>query len=164
MAAALRRRGRGTDDDTSGPVLITSARKSYEEELAARKRNYFLLMSVRIPALLLAMIAFLIWDNGLIALAIVGASIPIPWIAVLYANDRPKRSKLEPRGYAAGSLLTTPLQSQLAPGGVVHSTPREDTDAAAGPDTDPPTESAETSRTGDSPADDASDPTDPEDR
>lgn len=130
MASAAKKRFLRDNADTDGPVLITSARKSYEEELAARKRNYFLLMSVRIPALLLAMIAFLIWDNGWIALAIIGASIPVPWIAVLYANDRPKRSKLEPRGYAAGSLITTPLQSQLSPGGVVYSTPREEADTA----------------------------------
>ncbi|ANI92324.1 DUF3099 domain-containing protein [Dietzia timorensis] len=111
---------RKDEDDTSSPVLITAARKPYEEELADRKRRYFFLMSLRIPALLFAAIAFMIWDNGWIALAIIAGSIPIPWIAVLGANDRPRRSKKEPRGYARGSLQTTPLYRQIGPGGVVY--------------------------------------------
>lgn len=111
---------RKDEDDTSSPVLITAARKPYEEELADRKRRYFFLMSLRIPALLFAAIAFMIWDNGWIALAIIAGSIPIPWIAVLGANDRPRRSKKEPRGYARGSLQTTPLYRQIRPGGVVY--------------------------------------------
>lgn len=119
-------------DDTSSPVLITAARKPYEEELADRKRRYFFLMSLRIPALLFAAIAFMIWDNGWIALAIIAGSIPIPWIAVIGANDRPRRSKKEPRGYARGSLQTTTLYRQVGPGGVVYtSTGTESPDSAA---------------------------------
>ena len=54
MAADFRRNRSGERDDTSSPVLITGARESYKDELKARKRRYFILMSVRIPALLLA--------------------------------------------------------------------------------------------------------------
>ena len=127
------------EDDTGSPVLITAARKSYEEELADRKRRYFFLMSLRIPALLFAAIAFMIWDNGWIALAIIAGSIPIPWIAVLGANDRPRRSKKEPRGYARGSLQTTPLYRQLGPGGVVYtSTDSEASDSATNRDSNSP--------------------------
>ena len=123
---------RKDEDDTGSPVLITAARKPYEEELTDRKRRYFFLMSLRIPALLFAAIAFMIWDNGWIALAIIAGSIPIPWIAVLGANDRPRRSKKEPRGYARGSLQTTPLYRQIGPGGVVYtSTGTEASDTAA---------------------------------
>ena len=118
---------RKDEDDTGSPVLITAARKPYEQELAERKRRYFFLMSLRIPALLLAAIAFMIWDNGWIALAIIAGSIPIPWIAVLGANDRPRRSKKEPRGYARGSLHTTPLYRQIGPGGVVYTSSGSET-------------------------------------
>ncbi|WP_442891610.1 DUF3099 domain-containing protein [Dietzia sp.] len=115
------RRARGArDDDTRSPVLITGARKAYEEELRDRKRRYIFLMSLRIPALVLAALALMIWDNGWIALAIVGFSIPIPWIAVLGANDRPKRSKNEPRAYARGSIEDSFTTRQLGPGGVVY--------------------------------------------
>jgi hypothetical protein len=56
-------------------------------------------MSWRIPALLGAAIAYGIWHNGLVSLAILVASIPLPWIAVLIANDRPPRRAEEPRRY-----------------------------------------------------------------
>ena len=119
------------EDDTGSPVLITAARKPYEEELADRKRRYFFLMSLRIPALLFAAIAFMIWDNGWIALAIIAGSIPIPWIAVLGANDRPRRSKKEPRGYARGTLQTTPLYRELGPSGVVYTSTGTDSPGSA---------------------------------
>ena len=45
--------------------------------------------------------AYGIWHNGLISLAILVASIPLPWIAVLIANDRPPRRAEEPRRYQA---------------------------------------------------------------
>ena len=85
-------------------MLITRARQSYEEEHAARVRRYLLLMSIRIPALVLAAVAYMIWHNGWISLAIVGGSIPIPWIAVIGANDRPPLPKNQPRPYAGGGM------------------------------------------------------------
>jgi hypothetical protein len=57
------------------------------------------LMSFRIPALILAAVAYGIWHNGLISLAIIIASIPLPWMAVLIANDRPPRRAEEPRRF-----------------------------------------------------------------
>ena len=58
-------------------------------------------MSFRIPALLLAAVAYGLWHNGLISLAIIAASIPLPWVAVLIANDRPPRRADEPRRFDA---------------------------------------------------------------
>src|SRR5699024_5905807 len=95
--------------------LITGARESYRDELAARKKRYFLLMSVRIPALLLAAGSLAIWNNPWIALAIVAGSIPIPWIAVIGANDRPPLPKGQPRVYTAGRLASA-ARVQLPPG------------------------------------------------
>lgn len=89
-------------DDDGRPVLITRAAPAYEEQHRARVRRYLTIMSFRIPALLLAALAYSIWHNGLISLAILIASIPLPWIAVLIANDRPPRTAEEPRCYDAG--------------------------------------------------------------
>ena len=86
-------------DDQGRPVLITGAAPSYEVEHRARVRKYLTLMSFRIPALILAAVAYGAWHNGLISLLIVAASIPLPWMAVLIANDRPPRSPDEPRRF-----------------------------------------------------------------
>ncbi|MDQ2637018.1 MAG: DUF3099 domain-containing protein [Actinomycetota bacterium] len=90
-------------DDDGRPVLITRAAPAYEEQHRQRVRKYLTLMSVRIPALLFAAIAYGIWHNGLISLAIVVVSIPLPWMAVLIANDRPPRRADEPRRYTHSS-------------------------------------------------------------
>jgi hypothetical protein len=87
------------DDNGGRPVLITAAAPSYEEQHRARVRKYLTLMSIRVPALLLAAFAYGAWHNGLISLAIVAASIPLPWMAVLIANDRPPRTSEEPRRF-----------------------------------------------------------------
>jgi hypothetical protein len=92
-------------DDDGQPVLITRAAQPYEEQHRERVRKYLTIMSWRIPALLLAAVAYGMWHNGLISLAILMASIPLPWIAVLIANDRPPRRAEEPRRYAAGPRI-----------------------------------------------------------
>jgi hypothetical protein len=81
-------------DDT--PVLITEAAPSYEEELAARKRKYLTMMGMRLPCLILAGVFHNTWW---LALGFVLVSIPLPWIAVLIANDRPPRRKEEVNRY-----------------------------------------------------------------
>ncbi len=72
----------------SEPVLITAAAPSYEEQFAARKRKYAVMMGIRIPCLILAGVFAHTWW---LALGILAISIPLPWIAVLIANDRPPR-------------------------------------------------------------------------
>lgn len=86
-------------DDDGRPVLITRAEYSYEEQHRARVRKYLTLMFWRIPAFLGAAIAYGIWHNGVLSLAILAVSIPLPWMAVLIANDRPPRRAEEPRRY-----------------------------------------------------------------
>jgi Protein of unknown function (DUF3099) len=81
-------------DDT--PVLITEAALSYEEEFAARKRKYLTMMLLRVPCLVLAGIFH---DTWWLALGFVLLSIPLPWIAVLIANDRPPRKAEEVNRY-----------------------------------------------------------------
>ncbi|MGD9620367.1 MAG: DUF3099 domain-containing protein [Mycolicibacterium sp.] len=88
-------------DDEGRPVLITGAAPAYEEQHRQRVRKYLTLMSFRVPALILAAVAYGTWHNGLLSLAIIVVSIPLPWIAVLIANDRPPRRAEEPRRYEA---------------------------------------------------------------
>lgn len=71
-------------DDT--PVLITEAALSNDDQQAARKRKYLIMMFLRIPCLILAVVCYQIWW---LAVLFILLSIPLPWIAVLIANDRP---------------------------------------------------------------------------
>lgn len=86
-------------DDDGRPVLITRAAYSYDEQHRQRVRRYLKLMFWRIPAFIAAAVAYGIWHNGLLSLAILAVSIPLPWMAVLIANDRPPRRAEEPRRY-----------------------------------------------------------------
>ena len=76
------------------PVLITSAAPSYEDQLSARRRRYALMMSLRIPCILLALLFAKIWWLALILILL---SVPLPWMAVLIANDRPPRKAESPQ-------------------------------------------------------------------
>ncbi|MGC2344324.1 MAG: DUF3099 domain-containing protein, partial [Mycobacterium sp.] len=68
-------------DDDGRPILITAAAPAYEVQHRQRVRKYLTIMSFRIPALVLAAVAYGMWHNGLVSLAIIAASIPLPWIA-----------------------------------------------------------------------------------
>ncbi|AEF40208.1 DUF3099 domain-containing protein [Hoyosella subflava] len=85
----------------SKPLLITGATESFEQQHRARVRKYTILMSFRIPALILAAIAYSVTGTGWVPLLIIALSIPLPWVAVLVANDRPPRRKGEPDRYDA---------------------------------------------------------------
>ncbi|MDQ2627881.1 MAG: DUF3099 domain-containing protein, partial [Actinomycetota bacterium] len=65
-------------DDDGRPVLITAAAPSFEQQHRERVRKYLTLMAFRVPALILAAVAYGIWHNGLISLAILVGSIPLP--------------------------------------------------------------------------------------
>ena len=97
---------RRQDDD--GPILITEAAIPYDEEFAARKKRYSLIMACRIPCLILAGVFGIGFNLPLVAVLFIVLSVPLPWVAVLIANDRPpkkaerfqrasrKQEKLEP--------------------------------------------------------------------
>ena len=113
-------------DDDGKPVLITRAALPFEEEHRARVRKYLTIMAFRIPALILAAVAYGVWENGLVSLAILVASIPLPWIAVLIANDRPPRRAEEPRRYAARRTPLFPTAERPALEPRTHSAPQPD--------------------------------------
>jgi uncharacterized membrane protein len=75
-------------DRNDTPVLITEAAPSYEEQHAARRRKYAIMMSLRFPCLILAALFSHVWW---LALFFIVLSVPLPWMAVLIANDRPPR-------------------------------------------------------------------------
>ena len=72
------------------PILITDAAASYEDQRAARKRRYAVLMAVRLLLFVLAAAAHPV--SSWLAVGLLAASVPLPWIAVLIANDAPPRS------------------------------------------------------------------------
>jgi hypothetical protein len=88
-------------DDT--PVLITEAAPSFEEQHAARKRKYITMMALRFPCILLALVFHQTWW---LALGFLVLSVPLPWVAVLIANDRPPRKaeKVNRYRYRQGEL------------------------------------------------------------
>jgi hypothetical protein len=77
-------------DDT--PVLITAAEPSHDDQHAARKRKYMIMMGLRLPCLIAALACYQTWW---LALGFLLLSVPLPWIAVLVANDRPPRKAEE---------------------------------------------------------------------
>jgi hypothetical protein len=79
-------------DPGEPPILITDAQRSYDEELATRKRRYGLMMGMRVPCLVLAA---LLYQTPYIAAGLIILSIPLPWMAVIIANDRLPRKKTE---------------------------------------------------------------------
>ncbi len=95
--------GRSTrEHGGSDAFLITGAPQPYDEQHRARVRKYLILMAFRVPALIIAGIVYSSTGSGLLALAIIAASIPLPWIAVLIANDRPPRKRGEHPNYMHG--------------------------------------------------------------
>lgn len=84
-------------DDT--PVLITEAQPSMDDQQALRRRRYAWMMASRIPCLVGAVVVFQVWHLWWLALIILAISIPLPWMAVLIANDRPVRKSEDVNRY-----------------------------------------------------------------
>ncbi|HEY3259948.1 MAG TPA: DUF3099 domain-containing protein [Pseudonocardiaceae bacterium] len=78
----------GTPGTPDSPVLITEAAPSYQEQWAARRRKYAIMMGMRIPLLLTAVF---LYQTPWLAMTLILLSVPLPWMAVLIANDRPAR-------------------------------------------------------------------------
>jgi hypothetical protein len=86
--------GRGHDEVS----IITEARPSYDEEFRARRKRYVIMMAMRLPCLVLAVA---LYHTPWLAVLIILISIPLPWMAVLIANDGPARKQRRvPRGVA----------------------------------------------------------------
>lgn len=104
--------------DTSAPdagrgrqpvPVITEARPSYDDAFRARRRRYVLMMAMRLPCLVLAVVFY---RTPWLAVLIIVISIPLPWMAVLIANDGPARTKknLAKAAYNDQRALAAPSQ------------------------------------------------------
>lgn len=81
------------------PVLITDAAPPYEDQFAARKRRYAAMMGTR---LLLFVLAALVYPlSSWVAVGLLALSVPLPWMAVLIANDAPPRRSEDAHRLAA---------------------------------------------------------------
>jgi hypothetical protein len=87
---------KGSEWDNT-PVLITEAAPSNDDQQAARKRRYIIMMLCRIPLLILAGLFVQTW--WWLSVVFVVISIPLPWVAVLLANDRPPRKAEHPQWF-----------------------------------------------------------------
>jgi hypothetical protein len=87
--------GSGPPPRRTQATVITDAEPSYDEQLRSRKKRYMIMMSMRVPCLI---IATLLYHTPWLAILVIAISIPLPWMAVLIANDRParKRRKIVP--------------------------------------------------------------------
>lgn len=72
-------------DPGDTPIVITDAAKSYQEEFATRRRRYSIMMALRVPCLVLAAVFY---QTPWLAATLIILSIPLPWMAVIIANDR----------------------------------------------------------------------------
>lgn len=89
-------RGRKRGED---PVLITEAEPSLLEEHDSRKRRYIVTMALRAVCLVLATVFYqTLWIMGIFAVL----AIVLPWVAVMLANDRPPKKKLDAHRFRAG--------------------------------------------------------------
>lgn len=70
--------------------VITEAEPSYDDQLRARRKRYSIMMMMRFPFLITAA---LLYQTPWLALIVIAVSVPLPWAAVLIANDRPARKR-----------------------------------------------------------------------
>jgi hypothetical protein len=82
------------------PVLITEADWSRDEQLAMRKKRYAITMGIRAASVILAVCLLHViplWAD--LTLAVLGTF--LPGFAVVMANDRPPKKKLDVNRYDA---------------------------------------------------------------
>ena len=80
------------------PVLITEAEPSQDDQHAARKKRYVITMLIRGVSLVLAAATYqIVWL--MLIFAVLGTV--LPWIAVVMANDRPPKKRLDVNRYTA---------------------------------------------------------------
>lgn len=80
------------------PVSITTASVSLEQQHRVRVRKYVIVSSLRILAFVLSAVVYSLSGNPWVAVAIIGASLPLPWIVALIVDDLPPWEKDESHG------------------------------------------------------------------
>ncbi|MBZ8177934.1 DUF3099 domain-containing protein [Corynebacterium poyangense] len=103
--------------------LITDARRSPQEDLKHRERLYAWIQLSRIPLIILALLTYWWLGNMWLSASLFLISIPLPWIAVVFANLRGEpRDKRAPKVYKPALAreqhnpqLSPPQRPSLAP-------------------------------------------------
>lgn len=105
-------------------TVITEAQPSYDDEFRARRRKYVVMMAMRVPFLIAGA---LLYRTPWLAIGLILISIPLPWIAVLIANDGPARKLARsPRGVRNSQRqLTSGAARVIEPSGEDASDPAE---------------------------------------
>ncbi|UQX86716.1 DUF3099 domain-containing protein [Jatrophihabitans telluris] len=94
------RPNRQTSARGPGPVLITEARPSGDEQFDQRRRKYLIMMGLR--ALCVVGAAVTASVSGWLAAAFLVGALVLPWTAVLIANDRPPKQAVRFRRFVPG--------------------------------------------------------------
>jgi Flp pilus assembly protein TadB len=81
------------------PVLITEAEPSQAEQHDARKRRYVITMGIRMVSLIAAAMTYQVSVWLMAVFAVLGTV--LPWFAVVMANDRPPKKRVEVNRYTA---------------------------------------------------------------
>lgn len=89
MADARKRKtgGESRAKRASKVEIITDARSSRLQGWHHRRKLYAVLQLLRIPILALAALVMLLTHNAALAVCVAAVSLPLPWIAVLLANE-----------------------------------------------------------------------------
>lgn len=95
------RRGKRRTRRGGGPVsLITTARRSRLADWRHRRHLYAALQLARIPLFIIAVAVYGLAHQPVIAACVAVVSLPLPWIAVLLANEQGSdREKGQPKIY-----------------------------------------------------------------
>lgn len=96
-----------------GPVLITEAPLSVEQEFANRRRRYLIMMAGR-AVCVLAAVALYGFSPWLAAAFLLGAAV-LPWAAVLLANNSPAKQTVRFRRFMPGNSQLRELTSGAEP-------------------------------------------------
>jgi Flp pilus assembly protein TadB len=73
------------------PVLVTTAGRSLQQERRDRERRYLITMGVRVVAFVVAVFV----AHGWIRVVAIILAVVLPWVAVVFANSGPKRTRAE---------------------------------------------------------------------
>lgn len=82
--------------------LITDAKKSPLEDWHHRRRLYLVLQVMRIPVLVAAVLALWLTQNLALGAVLAFISVPLPWAAVILANEAGEATKKSDKIYKPG--------------------------------------------------------------
>lgn len=104
-------------------ALITDATRSPEQNRKSREKQYLFLQGIRLPLIVLCLVAAFAWHNWWLACAIFAVSVPLPWISVMIANgqgevrEKRERNVYKPAAARAQAQLDADRRAALGQAG-----------------------------------------------